>query len=204
MSTDKTWFDGKLKRNLYLDISLRISIWLVIALSTIAYASSELGFSPLSPLQKSMSHLMPVIVDVMRVSIVLCLAALLLKDLESVAPASWGQQTSIGKFGGVVRRIAGDLSLWIIGALTTVLASLLYFSHFAYTHNAWSSQVAGFSITITIVMVTSIAVLSWVSVWVRRDVSFISSHKKLLQTFDSPWKVVAFYATLVAVIAITK
>lgn len=199
MSTDKTWFDEKLKRNLYLDTLLRMSIWLVVALLTIAYARQEAGFHPIMPLQRSMNNLMPVITDVMRVSLVLCFMALLLKDLEHVCPKLWGQETALGKVGGVVRRLAGDLSLWMLGALTTVFASIIYLAVFVQMHDAWTYEIKSFVAVMAFILFVSMLVLSVVSVFVRRNTSLVSSYEKFSEMFNTPWRVVGFYVGLVLV-----
>lgn len=204
MTTDKTWFDESLKANLYLDIGLRTAIWLLIAFLTISYASIEIDFSPFVPLQRGLSTLMPVAGNVARVAMFLCFAALLLKDLEYVSPNTWGQDTVLGKIGGVVRRFAGDLSLWLIGAMVTLLASLIYFAVVAYSCNQWSPEVSRFTIIIGLVLVIGIGAFSVVNVWVRRKVSLISSHPKFQALFNSPWKVIGFYVVLLAVTGLSK
>lgn len=199
MTTDKTWFDEKLKRNLYLDILLRMSIWLVVALLTIAYARQEAGFHPILPFQRGMNNLMPVVVDVMRVSLVLCFMALLLKDLEHVCPKFWGQETALGKVGGVVRRLAGDLSLWMLGALATVLASIIYLAGFVHAQNAWTYEIKSFVGVMTFILSVLILVLSIVSVLVRKNTSLVSSHEKFSTMFNTPWRVIGFYVGLILV-----
>jgi hypothetical protein len=204
MTTDKTWFDERLKENLYLDIVLRSAIWLLIAFLTITYASNELDFSPITPLQKGFNNLLPVAGNVARVALILCFLAVLLKDLEYVAPDSWGQETSIGKIGGVFRKMAGDLSLWIIGAMVTVLASLIYLSAFVYSQNQWSSDFSEFSITIGFILIIAIGTFSVANVWVRKKVSLISSHPRLQMIFNSQWKVICFYMLILFVTAFSK
>lgn len=197
MSTDKTWFDDKLKKNLYLDIILRMAVWLVVALLAIAYTSNEVSFHPVMPLQRSMDNLMPVIVDVMRVSLGLCFFALLLKDLEYVSPKLWGQEAALGKVGGVVRRLAGDLSLWVLGALATVLASIIYLAVFVHAEDAWTYEIKSFVVVMALFLAIMMLVLSVVSVYVRRNTSLISSFDKFANAFNTPWKVVGFYVGLV-------
>jgi len=197
MPTDKTWFDEKLKKNLYLDILLRLTIWMVVALLAIVYASHEVGFHPVMPLQRSMDNLMPVIFDVMRVGLVLCFFALLLKDLEYVCPHIWGQEATLGKVGGVVRRLAGDLSLWILGALATVLASIIYLAGFVHKEDAWTYEIKSFVVLMALLLAIFILVLSVVSVYVRRNTSLVSSFDKFANVFNTSWKVVGFYVGLV-------
>jgi len=199
MTTDKTWFDDKLKSNLFLDIGFRTAVWLSIAFLTIEHASRQAGFSPITVLDSSFKGLMPVVTDVVRVCLVLCFLALILKDLEHVAPEYWAQGTLIGKVGGVVRRLAGDLSLWVVGALITLLASLSVFVVFLHKSNGWSDGARDFTVVVALMLLVSIAIFSTVSVWVRRDISLVSSHARFLEIFNSAWKVVGFYVTLILV-----
>lgn len=197
MSTDKTWFDDWLKGNLFLDVGFRVAVWSAIAFLTFWHASEQAEFSPVEVFERGFKGLLPVITDVVRASFVLCLLALVLKDLEHVAPAHWGQATPIGRIGGIVRRLAGDLSLWIVGALITLSASFSVLALHVYSTGSWSAEAASFVATMGLVMLLSLALFSTVSVWVRRDVSLVSSHAKILKTFDTPWKIVLFYATLI-------
>lgn len=198
MATDKTWFDDWLKGNLFLDVGFRVLIWTAIVLVTFRHAAGQVGFSPIAIFENSFKGLLPVMVDVVRVSIILCLLALILKDLEHVAPEKWGQGTLIGRAGGVVRRLAGDLSLWTIGALVTLMASVGILVFYIYRSGSWSAEVSSFTITMALVMLVSIAIFSVVSVWARRDVALVSSHAKFLETFNTPWKVVLFYLAWIA------
>lgn len=196
MATDKTWFDEKLKSNLYLDIGFRAMVWLSISIAAIRHAASRTDFSPVTAFIASMQNLLPVMTDVIRLAFVVCIAALVLKDLEYVAPEHWGQNTRVGRAGGILRRLAGDLSNWILGALVTFLASFVLLVAFIHKSAAWSDGTESLVVVMAVFFVVSIPAFSVVNVWIRRDVSLVSSHAKFVEMFNTPTKVVGFYAAL--------
>lgn len=203
MATDKTWFDEKLKSNLFLDIGFRVIIWFAISLIALSHASRSADFSPVVAFQRSMEGLLPVISDVTRLAFVMCVGALMLKDLEHVAPARWDQSTTIGKLGGVIRRLGGDLSTWILGALITLLASFLMFATFIHTTGNWSKGAISLVTTFAIFFAVGIPIFSVANVWIRRDVSLVSSHATFVALFNTPLKVLAFYSILALVVYVS-
>ncbi len=202
MSADKTWFDDKLKGNLFFDLGFRFLVWLSVAFLALKHASAKSDFSPIDAFMASQENLMPVVVDVMTVSFVLCTLAMLLKDLEHASPAHWGQDTKLGRAGGIVRRLAGDLTLWIIGAMVTLLASLAVLAIYIHQAGAWSNDVTTLVTFFFFVLAISTAIFSVVSVWVRRKTSLLTSRPKLMETFNTGPKVLLFYATILAVTAL--
>nr|WP_295376876.1 hypothetical protein [Pseudoxanthomonas sp.] len=198
MSTDKTWFDDKLKSSLFLDLGFRALVWLAVASLAFRHASKKANFSPLDTFIRSQESLMPVIVDVMMACFIFCVLAMLLKDLEHVAPTYWSQDTIAGRIGGVIRRLAGDLTLWILGAQITLLASLSVVTVYIHKLDAWSDGAIQFVTLFALVFVISSVVFSVISVWVRKKTSLVTSHEKFLKIFDTGWKVLGFYVGLMA------
>lgn len=198
MPTDKTWFDDKLKSNLFFDLGFRAIVWLAVAFLAFRHASKKTDFSPLDAFIRSQESLLPVVVDVMVGCFIFCVPAMLLKDLEHVAPRHWGQDTIAGRIGGVIRRLAGDLTLWILGAQITLLASLSVVAVYIHRLDAWSDGAIQFVTLFGLVFIISLAVFSVVSVWVRKKTSLVTSHEKFLKTFDTAWKVLGFYVGLMA------
>lgn len=198
MSTDKTWFDDKLKSNLFLDLGFRTLVWLAVTSLAFRHASKKADFSPIDAFIGSQESLIPVIVDVMVACFIFCVPAMLLKDLEHVAPRYWGQDTVAGMIGGVIRRLAGDLTLWILGAQVTLLASLSVVAFYIHKRDAWSDGAIQFITIFSFIFVISTAVFSVVSVWVRKKTSLVTSHEKFLKIFDTGWKVLGFYVGLIA------
>jgi len=203
MSTDKTWFDDKLKTNLFLDVGFRAAVWLGISMVALKHATGRPGFSPAEAFKASLENLMPVVSDVLRVAIVVCAAALILKDLEHVAPDTWGQQTKKGRLGGLVRRLAGDLSTWILGALVTLLASFVSLVAYISANGGWAEGTKSFVAVMTMFFCIAIPLFAVVNVWIRRDVSLVSSHARFVQIFNTPWKVVGFYSGLALAVLVT-
>ena len=203
MATDKTWFDDKLKSNLFLDVGFRSIIWLGISLLAPRHATNTADFSPVVAFKRTMESLLPVVLDVTRLSFVFCIAAMILKDLEHVSPTKWGQDTRIGRLGGLVRRLAGDLSTWIIGVLISFLASFLMFVSYIQAAGNWSDDAKSVVAVLTTFFIISIPVFSVANVWIRKDTSLVSSHQRYVEVFNTPAKVVLFYLTLAAFVILS-
>lgn len=124
MATDTNAFDAYLKDRLHRDILFRIGIWSAIAASAGAYATRKAQFSGFDYFEKAADLLLPLLNLFGSISVFLVLIALFFKDVEHVHPDGYGQGTKIGKVGGVFRRLAGDLSLWVIGTLISLLTAL--------------------------------------------------------------------------------
>ena len=204
MSADKTWFDDKLKGNLFFDLGFRFLVWLSVAFLAFKHASNRADFSPIDAFMASQENLMPVVVDVMTVGFVLCTLAMLLKDLEHASPAYWGQDTTLGRAGGIVRRLAGDLTLWIIGAMVTLLASLAVLAMHIHQAGAWSEDVKTFVFILSFVLAVSTATFSVISVWVRRKTSLLTSRQKLMEIFNNGPKVLLFYFVILVMTAVAS
>ena len=125
MSTDSNDFDSWLKENLYRDIVFRSIIW-----STISYATGYLailyrGIKPIEYFSGMAKPLMQLINTVGTFSLLLCVLALMLKDLEVTLSCPIRINATRGLLGGFVRRLAGDLSLWTLGAFLTVATTTM-------------------------------------------------------------------------------
>ena len=202
MATDKTWFDDRLKRPLVLDIAFRAGVWLCIAFVTFKHVSKSATFSPVAGLETAFNVLMPVMVAILPWCLVLCFFAMLLKDLEKVDDARWGQGALVGRLGGVVRRLAGDLTLWILGALVSVASSVAVVAYYAYREHTWSDEITHFIVLMIMLLGIPFAVFAYVSTWVRRDVSLVSSHANLSTVCNTSWKVLVFYLLLIGCTAV--
>lgn len=124
MATDTNAFDAYLKKYLHRDILFRIVIWSVIAAATAAYAVRDTQFSGFDYFNKAAVLLLPLLNTFGAVSVFLVLVALYFKDAEHINPKQYGQDTKIGKVGGFFRRLAGDISLWVIGTVISLLTAL--------------------------------------------------------------------------------
>ena len=82
MSTDNNDFDNWLKAKLYRDLTFRSSLWIGIAFATGYLAVFYRGVSAVEYLEKMTNTLGPLINTVGTFSLLLCVLALMLKDLE--------------------------------------------------------------------------------------------------------------------------
>jgi len=196
MTTDKTAFDDYLKENLARDIAFRVFVWMGIAFLTAKYASVPATFRSPDYLNRVIETLSPPMATVMVYCLVLGLLALLLKDLEHVSPIMWGQKSRLGRVGGFVRRLAGDLSLWVIGAMVTILGVVLFTAIDLAQLGAPKSGVIAlfaFSLVPTIAIVT----LSALNVLIRRLPPPFAQHGKFADFLTSPTRVLVVYALLI-------
>lgn len=125
MATDKNRFDEYLKETLWRDIAFRVVVWVGIATATAYFANHSTQALRLEYFSRAVTSLTPVLNIVGVIGIIAAMLAMMFKDAEHVNPAGWGQTTKRGKFGGFVRRAAGDLTLWVIGALIALFAASL-------------------------------------------------------------------------------
>ena len=125
MSTDKNDFDDFLKKKLYRDLLFRSVIWIGIASATGYLAVFYRGIQPLEYLERVSATLAPLANTLGTFSLLLCVLAMMLKDLEVTLKNEKQIAAARGYLGGAVRRLAGDLSLWTLGALTTLLSTFV-------------------------------------------------------------------------------
>lgn len=201
MATDKTWFDDYLKHNLARDLAFRAVVWAVISGMTLHAISLQPSFSSFEYLGRALSSLMQVITPVLVTASVLALFAMILKDLEHVAPATWGQGTVKGRIGGFVRRLAGDLTLWLLGALITLLIVILFGAAEASRLGADDKAVAGL-LAMAVLPVMGAIVVGVFNVWIRRARPPIAQEKGLEKILTTPARVVVFYVSLMVAIVV--
>jgi len=125
MSTDKNLFDDYLKKNLVRDLLFRALVWLIISGIAAYFAIHTLNIQPLDYLDQMGKSLGRLVNSVGSVSILLCLPALMFKDLEASVKTPRYKARMGGCFAGAIRRLAGDLSLWTLGAIITLTSSFL-------------------------------------------------------------------------------
>jgi len=123
MALDKSRFDEFLKANAWRDLAFRAAVWFAIS-GAAAYLALHKGIRASQFLERVVTSVAPLVNLVGTFAVLLAMPALALKDLEAVAPGAWGQGTRRGRVGGFVRRLAGDLLLWTLGAFATVLSAI--------------------------------------------------------------------------------
>jgi hypothetical protein len=124
-ATDKSKFDDWLKANLIRDLAFRFIVSATISASATHIAISTRHISPISYFGLVSTTLAPIVNLFGSIAVGLCVLAMLFKDLEAIAPAKFDQSTRTGIAGGIVRRLASDLSLWTFGAIVAVVVSSL-------------------------------------------------------------------------------
>jgi hypothetical protein len=124
MSTDVNDFDKYLKERLHRDLLFRALIWLGISLGTAYLAIHDGGSTPIAYLERVSNSLSPLINTIGAFGLMICLLALLLKDLEAVSTNEETKARTRGHLAGFVRRLAGDVTLWTMGALLAMISAL--------------------------------------------------------------------------------
>jgi len=124
MLTDDNTFDKKLKTNLFLDLGFRFGLWLLVSLAIASIALGR-GESLLNHFDRMQSSLAPLANTFGTFSLLLCVLALLLKDVEHTTTSDRVRKATHGMLGGFVRRAAGDLSLWLLAALSSLLSTFV-------------------------------------------------------------------------------
>ena len=123
MGMDKTKADEYLKDEPWRDLTFRAVLWLVIS-GVASLVAFQRGLSALDVLDRTAQSIGPLVNLVGTFAVFLALPALALKDLEFLCPSAWGQESRRGRAGGWVRRLAGDLMLWTLGAFTALLSAV--------------------------------------------------------------------------------
>lgn len=125
MSTDKNEFDDWLKSKLYRDLIFRAIVWALISTLAAYYAIAVMAIDPLDYLDRMGKSIVKLVNSLGSAALLLCIPALLFKDLEETVERQESKDRMKGRFAGVIRRLAGDLSLWLLGATVTMMFSFL-------------------------------------------------------------------------------
>lgn len=163
MALDKNDFDDFLKDKPWRDLVFRAVVWFAIS-GAAAYLALHKGVRALLFLDRVAASVAPLVNLVGTFAVLLTVPAVAFKDLEFVAPGTWGQDTRRGRMGGVVRRLAGDLLLWTLGAFTALLSAIGVAAAIEGVKEGDTGPVA--SVVTKLVVVTAIAAL--LSIGVRR------------------------------------
>lgn len=125
MTTDASKFEDALKKSLGKDLVFRISVWIIISfvgayLSLHYFAVDPLDY--LSNLGKSILRLLNILGSF---ALIIGIPALMTKDMEQALIDSKHKEWTRGWSAGFVRRLAGDMALWSLGATVTLITSIL-------------------------------------------------------------------------------
>ncbi|WP_295520068.1 hypothetical protein [uncultured Stenotrophomonas sp.] len=202
MATDKTAFDDFLKEALYRDILFRVVVWAIVAGLATCYARGSAEFTSIAHLQRVADSLAPMVNTIGVTAIVFSVVALALKDLENVSPGCWDQSSTAGRLGGIIRRLAGDLTLWVIGALVTLLSAVVFVAFDAYFAGqmTWGNFRAIFMMFSVFILFA--AIVSFLNVLVRRSVPLLTNAGKCKSVFSTAQRVAAAYAAVLLLICL--
>lgn len=127
MSTDKNEFDANLKKNLAKDLIFRGVVWTTISMVAAFFGITQNQLTPIEYLEKTLITLAPMINTVGIASFILCLLAMAFKDIEEMSKNESWKKAASGTFGGLVRRLAGDVSLYTLGALIAMFSTMIVY-----------------------------------------------------------------------------
>ena len=125
MAAEKNIFDDYLKDKLLRDLLFRGAIVVLLSLVASYYAIYIDAVEPPKFMLRVAESVMRGLNSVGIAALLLACSALMFKDLEVCDGGNWGQQTKKGYFGCCIRRLANDLTLWILGLVLTFFISTL-------------------------------------------------------------------------------
>lgn len=202
MSTEKNRFDDYLKEKLWRDIIFRMLVLFFITGITLSFATRTAGFSSLAYLEKTAKTIGPVLNTVGLGALFLAGCAMLFKDLEHQND-NWLQSTKRGKIGAVVRRIASDLMLWMLG----IFGSMLCITVIA-TINVWQQKGISFMDTLQLsyiygFFILGIFVSAALNIFIRAPKAPLATQKEWAKYFSTPMHTIGFYAgVMIAIIVL--
>ena len=188
MALDVNRFDTWLKDMPFRDLIFRSGIWLILSAAASAFAISG-GLAPIEFLVRMAEGSGPLLNSVGTIALAMAAAALCLKDLEAVAPDTYGQMTLIGSVGGGVRRVAGDLMLWTLGAFMTLLSTLVV-ALFLTSVEPAQRKVA---LAVVVLLLITTAVIAVLTYFVRR-----AGPTPVTQLTATPWVIICGYCVAFA------
>jgi len=175
MPVEKTKFDDWLKENLWRDLVFRSASWVVIALLASYFALAIDATSANDYFKSHAKNVLRLSNILGTVAIALGLVAMMFKDMEVLSPTIWGRDSFLGLVGGIFRRLAGDLTLWTLGALVSVLLTITVYGAIA-AGSTWKDW-AIFSF-FYLVLAGMCLVIAFLNVYVRRAEALLSQKFK--------------------------
>lgn len=170
MATEKTRFDDWLKDNLWRDLFFRAFAWTSVAALSAYFTLSVDAVSANDYLKNQSNSVFRLANLIGALAVFLGLIAMMFKDLECANPHLWGRDTKLGGIGGLFRRLAGDLTLWTLGALVSVLIAVAVFG---FNATGSPAEWAIFSLFYLLLVGMSFAV-ACINVFVRRAETFVA------------------------------
>jgi hypothetical protein len=165
MALEKTEFNTFLTEYLWRDLIFRAVIWVAVTIAT-AYFVLRVDSVTVEAYFSGQTHNLTRVTNLLGTfALLLGVLALAFKDFEVACPNWFGPSTKLGYFGGIVRRLAGDLLIWTSGVLVSVLG--VTFIAAASTHESSLRAWAIFG-TLYLIMCVMAVVVAALSILVRR------------------------------------
>jgi len=114
----------------------------------------------------------------------------MLKDLEATLKDPVKISATRGYLGGALRRIAGDLSLWTLGALITMLTTLA----FTITQIEMKASEYAAIASLGALLLTMTVLVGAANIYVRR-----AGHGPMLLLFSNPAHIAAAYLLVITI-----
>lgn len=165
-----------------------------VSIIAFLYASNADQFEVVAYLGEVASRLGPIVNLIGVTAILLSFLALILKDLEHVSPESWGRGTRASWWGGIIRRLAGDLTLWTYGGFISFFFCLL-----GATISEWVSDEITLNDVIVLLfaypmMIFFISITGLLNVFVRKESPPLAHIKPFSLIMIKAWRVPFFYS----------
>lgn len=182
---DKNWFDDLLKEKLWKDVLFRIFISALISSVTCYFVFSRFQGNSIDYIEAVSNSLVPAFNLVGSIALNLILIAMLFKELETLDSSRFGSVSSVGKFGSVFRRLASDLSVWMLSALVTLIAAM---TTAIFLHGYSKLSVPELDVLFVIYGLFGMFLLlaSALSIAVRRGEGWLTSSKKWPSKLKKP------------------
>ncbi len=191
--TDAHKFDVCLKKNLWGDLGYRCVIWFGAPSLVAAFALRGSGVSVAKYASGVVDKIGPPLDMVGVTSMALCTIALWLKDLAHCASPTVVRRAD-GYVAGIVRRTAGDVSLWVLGGLSTLIATFVL----AWIASGVRWNELGAALAVLVKLAVFWLTLGLLNVLVRRGPPTpLARHKHL----GNPRAISTFYALVLVAMA---
>lgn len=190
MAIEKTRFDNWLKNKLWRDLIFRSIIWALIACLGAYFTLYVDAVSTNDYLIKNTKFIFNLLNTLGSATLFLALVALFFKDMEALSPVMWGYDSKLGGIGGLFRRLAGDLTLWTLGLLVSVLFTVSVYGVMAegFVWQKWAIYSLGYLIT-----VGACFVVAFLNLLVRR-----ADPSPLALEYSNAYGVAFFYVLVIA------
>lgn len=201
-TTDSNVVDAYLKERLHRDLVFRTVAWSAIsAIPAVRFfaGSDADGVTYIKALFESF---LPTVNAVGVVGLLIACLGLMFKDLEDVDPLAYASSKGTSVFGGIVRRLGGDLTLWICGAFVSLFVAMIASFLWLVIDGAAAWQDIGLLGILIAQVAFFIAAVGIVNLLVRRHSPPIRSMAEGREWLRSRRRVVGLYgACLIFVIA---